>query len=311
MNEKIILSPSPHIFEKSTTKMLMKDVLIALLPITLASIYFFRIRAVIVLATCVISCVMAEYLFQKLMKRKVAIGDYSAVVTGMLLAFVLPPATPFWVCTVGSVVSIILAKQIFGGIGYNIFNPALLGRAFLMAAFPTILTTWTNPITLDAITGATPLGLFKFEHQMTDYWKLFIGDVGGSLGETSCIVLLIGAAYLFYRKAIDYRTPVAYLSTVGAIAAIMHAINPSLYATPLFYLLAGGLFIGVFFMATDPVTTPVTKKGRWIFGIGCGVVTMVIRFWGGLPEGVMYAILFMNAFTPLINKLTRPKRFGT
>ncbi|NQT23129.1 MAG: RnfABCDGE type electron transport complex subunit D [Candidatus Omnitrophica bacterium] len=311
MDENIILSPSPHIFEKSTTKMLMKDVLIALLPITLASIYFFRIKAVIVLVTCVISCVMAEYLFQKLMKKRITIGDYSAVVTGMLLAFVLPPATPFWVCVVGSIVSIILAKQIFGGMGYNIFNPALLGRAFLMAAFPTILTTWTNPITLDAVTGATPLGLFKFEHQMTGYWNLFIGDVGGSIGETSVIALLIGAAYLFYRKAIDYRTPVAYLATVGAMAAIMHAINPSLYATPIFYLLAGGLFLGAFFMATDPVTTPVTKKGRWIFGIGCGVVTMVIRFWGGLPEGVMYSILLMNAFTPLINKLTRPKRFGT
>jgi len=244
------------------------------------------------------------------MKKRITIGDYSAVVTGMLLAFVLPPATPFWVCVVGSIVSIILAKQIFGGMGYNIFNPALLGRAFLMAAFPTILTTWTNPITLDAVTGATPLGLFKFEHQMTGYWNLFIGDVGGSIGETSVIALLIGAAYLFYRKAIDYRTPVAYLATVGAMAAIMHAINPSLYATPIFYLLAGGLFLGAFFMATDPVTTPVTKKGRWIFGIGCGVVTMVIRFWGGLPEGVMYAILFMNAFTPLIDHIVVTLKYG-
>ena len=245
------------------------------------------------------------------MKKKVTINDYSAFLTGILLALVLPPAIPFWACIVGSFVSIILAKQIFGGLGLNIFNPALLGRAFLMAAFPTYLTTWTNPITLDAVTTATPLGLFKFEHVITSNMNLFLGNIPGSLGETSAIALLIGALYLFLKKVIDYRISFAYILTVILISQTTHLINPQNYAPLGFHIFAGGLMIGAFFMATDPVTSPYTKKGRWIFGIGCGIITMVIRLWGGLPEGVMYSILLMNAVTPLINKATRPKRYGT
>ena len=179
-----------------------------------------------------------------------------------------------------------------------------------MAAFPTLLTKWSNPLILDAVTGATPLGLFKFEHILTDYAPLFIGKVSGSLGETSAVALIIGGIYLLFKKIIDYRIPTAYISTIAVISFIIHSINPSLFAPVLFHILAGGLLLGAFFMATDPVTSPVTKKGRWVFGIGCGVVTMLIRIWGGLPEGVMYSILLMNAFTPLINRVTRPRRYG-
>ncbi len=311
MENRFILSPSPHIFTKTTTPKIMKDVIIALLPAAFASIYFFRLRAIILLATCVISCVVSEYIFEKLMKKKVTIGDYSAVVSGILLAFILPPAVPFWICIIGSLVAIILTKQIFGGLGSNIFNPALLGRAMLVAAFPAFLTTWSKPLTLDVITGATPLGLSKFEHILTGYWDLFIGNVPGSLGETSALALILGAIYLFCKKVIDYRIPVAYILTVAITGFVTNSVNPSLYPPLIFHIFAGGLLLGAFFMATDPVTSPVTKKGRWIFGIGCGVITMVIRLWGGLPEGVMYSILLMNAFTPLLNKITRPRRYGT
>lgn len=311
MENRFILSPSPHIFSETKTPKIMKDVIIGLLPAAFASIYFFRLRAVILLATCIISCVAFEYIFEKLMKRKTTIGDYSAVVTGILLAFILPPTVPFWICIIGSLVAIILAKQIFGGLGSNIFNPALLGRAMLMAAFPTFLTTWSKPLTLDVITGATPLGLSKFEHILTDYWSLFIGNVPGSLGETSALALILGAIYLFCRKVIDYRIPVAYILTVAIIGFVTNSADPSAYPPPGFHIFTGGLLLGAFFMATDPVTSPVTKKGRWVFGIGCGVITMVIRLWGGLPEGVMYSILLMNAFTPLLNKITRPRRYGT
>ena len=306
----LILSASPHIHSNRSTKAIMLDVIIALIPAMIASLYFFRMRSVIIISSCVISSVLFEFIYQKGFKKTVTIGDLSAVVTGILLALILPPALPIWVCVLASGISIILAKQIFGGLGFNIFNPALLGRAFLMAAFPAMLTTWTNPITLDAVTKATPLGLHKFEGLMTGYGDLFIGNISGSLGETSAIAILIGAAYLVIRKVIDLRIPVAYLITVVLISTITNIIDPKLYAPALFNILAGGFMIGAFFMATDYVTTPITKKGRWVFGIGCGLVTMIIRLWGGLPEGVMYSILFMNAFTPLINRVTMPKRYG-
>lgn len=311
MENNFILSPGPHVYNKPTTKTMMRDVIIGLIPAAVMAVYFFRIQAVIVLASCIISCVAFEYIFQKITRKNVNINDYSAALTGALLAFILPPATPVWTCIIGSFVAIVLSKQIFGGLGCNIFNPALLGRAFLMAAFPTILTTWSEPFTLDAVSGATPLGLFKFEYILTDYWKLFIGNVSGSLGETSALALIAGGAYLFYKKIIDYRIPAAYFLTVVIISFITHLINPKIYAPVLFHVLAGGFLIGAIFMATDPVTSPVTKKGRWIFGIGCGAITMIVRFWGGLPEGVMYSILLMNAFTPLINRMTKPKQYGT
>jgi len=288
----------------------MKTVLKALVPVVAVSLFFFRWYAFNVIVVSVISCVMIECVFQKLRRRRVKIGDMSAVVTGVLLALVLPPSIPLWMVFLGGVLAIGLGKEIFGGIGQNIFNPALLARAFLMAAFPVALTTWTSPISLDAMATATPLGLEKFNHVVTPAYQMFLGNIGGSLGETSALALLLGGGYLLWRKIIDYRVPIAYIGTVIIFSGIAHLAAPDQYASPLFYVFAGGLLIGAIFMATDPVTSPVTAGGRWIFGIGCGLVTMTIRIWGGLPEGVMYSILFMNACTPLINRVVRPKRFG-
>jgi electron transport complex protein RnfD len=266
---------------------------------------------VIVLSVSVVSCVIFEAAFRLLMKKQIAVKDLSAVVTGVLLALVMPPSLPVWACVLGSLVAIGLAKELFGGLGYNIFNPALLGRAFLMAAFPAYLTRWTSPITLDAVTTATPLGLVKFEQNLTvNYWDLFTGNIPGSLGETSAAMLMLGGIYLLIRKAIDWRIPLSYIATVVATGAVANAIAPGTFPTALFHVLAGGLLIGAIFMATDPVTSPITRSGRWLFGVGCGVITMVIRLWGGLPEGVMYSILLMNALTPIINRTTRPRRYG-
>ncbi len=310
--EKFYISPGPHIFKKESTKKMMKDVVIALIPAVIASIYFFRVRAVIVLLASAISCVGFEAFFQIAMKKKVTIFDWSAVVTGILFALIMPPSLPLWTCVLGGLVCIGLGKQLFGGLGHNIFNPALLSRAFLMAAFPTYLTKWNAPITLDAVTTATPLGMVKFEHNLTmNFSDLFTGNVSGSIGETSAIALLIGGAYLLAKKVIDWRIPTAYTATVLVIAYVTNLVAPDKYAGMLFHVLAGGFLIGAIFMATDPVTTPVTKNGRWIFGIGCGLITMIIRLWGGLPEGVMYSILLMNAITPIINRTTRPRRYGT
>ncbi len=307
---KLALSVSPHIVSPMDTRFMMKGVVKALIPAIIASLYFFRWKAAGVMLVSLAGCVITEYLFQKLRKRKVKINDFSAVVTGLLLAMVLPPAIPLWMAFLGGVFAVALGKELFGGLGQNVFNPALLARAFLMAAFPVALTTWTHPITLDAMTGATPLGVAKFDHIMTPYLSLFIGNIGGSIGETSALAILLGLVYLLYNKIIDYRIPVAFIGTVALFGTVLYLIAPQKYMSPLFYVLAGGLLLGAVFMATDPVTTPVTAKGRWIFGIGCGVITMLIRLWGGLPEGVMYSILFMNAFTPLINRISRPGRFG-
>ena len=311
MKENLYLSPGPHIFSKNSTPKMMWDVIVALIPAVIASVYFFKMQAVVLLSVSVIACVVFEALTQMIMKRKVSVFDGSAVVTGLLLAMIMPPSLPVWTMILSAIIAISLAKQLFGGLGANIFNPALLGRAFLMAAFPAIMTTWTNPITLDAVTTATPLGMVKFAHNMSmDYKSLFMGNVSGSLGETSALALIIGGIYLLFRKTIDWRIPLSYIASVAGIGFITNSISPGSYAGGLFHILAGGLLIGAIFMATDPVTSPLTKKGRWIFGVGCGVITMIIRLWGGLPEGVMYSILLMNALTPLINRTTRPRRYG-
>ncbi|UCD55053.1 MAG: RnfABCDGE type electron transport complex subunit D [Candidatus Omnitrophota bacterium] len=310
--ENLYISPGPHIFSKESTPGLMKDVIIALVPAIFASIYFFKVKAFILLLVSIVSCVVFEAAIQFLMKRKIAISDCSAIVTGILFAMVMPPSLPIWVCILGCFVAIGLAKQLFGGLGFNIFNPALLARAFLAAAFPTFMTRWNHPLSLDAVTGATPLGLVKFSHNLDiNYRDLFIGNVSGSLGETSALALVIGGLYLLIKKAIDWRIPLGYIGTVFIISFLTNLISPDIYAGGLFHILAGGLLIGAIFMATDPVTSPVTKTGRWVFGIGCGAVTMVIRLWSGLPEGVMYAILLMNALMPLLNRMTRPRRYGT
>ncbi len=310
MKDNFVISSFPHIFDKRNVPQIMWGVVLALLPAVAASIYFFRQRAVMLILACVFASVITEALFQKIRRKTLTLNDGSAVVTGLLLALVLPATLPLWMAVLGTVVAVSLGKQIFGGLGYNIFNPALIGRAFLMASFPVFLTTYCAPYTLDAISSATPLGLMKFEGIFTPLGNLFLGDVSGSLGETSSLALILGGLYLLYKKYIDWRIPLGLLSTVIVFTAIVWLVEPASNPSPLFHLFSGGLMLGVWFMATDPVTTPITKKGRWIFGAGCGVLLIIIRLWGGLPEGMMYSILLMNAFTPLINRYTKPRVFG-
>ncbi|MFH1798566.1 MAG: RnfABCDGE type electron transport complex subunit D [Candidatus Omnitrophota bacterium] len=307
---KLILNISPHIFSPVDTRKMMKGVIKALIPVICASLYFFRVQAFILISVTVFSCVLTEYLLQKLRGKEIKIRDFSAVVTGLLLALVLPPAIPLWMAVVGGIFAIALGKEIFGGLGLNIFNPALLARAFLMAAFPVALTTWTNPVGVDAVTRATPLALAKFDNIITPHAVLFWGKISGSLGETSAAALLLGLGYLLFRKIIDYRIPAAYITTVVVVSFISGLFVSANSLSPLFHILSGGLLLGAVFMATDPATSPITSKGRWIFGVGCGLVTMTIRLKGALPEGVMFSILFMNAVTPLINRFSRPRRFG-
>ncbi len=306
----LLISSSPHIFSNLSVQKIMWNVAIALLPAVLVSLWLFRIKALMLIIVCVLTSIIAEVLFLKLRKKTISISDGSAVVTGLLLAMVLPPSIPLSLAALGAVVSIVIGKQVYGGIGQNIFNPALVGRAFLMAAFPAMMTKWINPFSLDAVTTATPLGLFKFSHTFVSLKELFIGTVPGSLGETSVLALVIGGIYLFSKGYADWRPSVAIFVGITLFSSILYIIDSG-FGSPLFHLLSGGVVLGSLFMATDPVTSPVTSKGKWIFGIGIGIIIMVIRIWGGLPEGVMYSILLMNAFTPSINKICRPKRFGT
>jgi electron transport complex protein RnfD len=293
----------------------------SLLPPIGGAIYFFGMNAARVLLLAMVTCVLTEYIF--LVSRRKnwkTIFDGSALITGILLALTLPPGLASSHVVIGAFVSIALGKQVFGGLGYNIFNPALVGRAFLQAAFPVALTTWIPPLPargLDAVTFATPLAKFKFSpatmpmaDRLTDVGELFLGYVGGCLGETSSFLLLVGAAILLVRGYINWRIPAGILLTVFLLTGILHWTNPERVAPPLFHLLAGGLLLGGFYMATDMVTSPVTRLGTWIYAVGIGVLIVLIRVQGGLPEGVMYAILFMNAFVPIMNRYTRPRIFG-
>ena len=304
---KLIVSGSPHLSAKSDTARLMRQVIIALLPAIAASIFFFRLRAVFLISNCVITAVITELIINKIRKTPLTLGDYSAGLTGLLLALILPPSISWYGASLGSIFAIVAGKHIFGGLGSNIFNPALIARAFLMAAYPKMLTTFIAPI--DSLTCATPLALRKFSHELTPWLNLFWGNVSGSLGETSAVCLIIGGLYLLFQRIADWRIPLTLLLGVMVISLAGYIQN-SMNGSIIFHLFSGGLLMGAFFMATDPVTTPITKKGRYIFGIGCAIVIMAIRYFSGLPEGVMYSILFMNAFTPLINQYTRPKRFG-
>ena len=306
----LTVSPAPHSRGSITTRRIMREVIVALLPIMLASIYFFRWPAVKLIAVCIGGCIITEIIFQKIRGKKLSISDGSVVITGLLLAFILPPNLPWGAAILGAVVAVGLGKQIFGGLGLNIFNPALIGRAFLTAAFPVLLTRYVQPYTLDAITEATPLGLMKFEGIATPLVKLFLGNTSGSLGETSRLAIILGGGYLLIKRYIDWRIPLAIIIAVAIGGGAFWLIQPAQYPSPLFHLLAGGLMLGAFFMATDPVASPMTKKGRWIFGIGIGILVVVIRLFGGLPEGVMYAILIMEAAVPLINRISRPRVFG-
>ncbi len=319
-----IISGSPHVHSGRTSKKIMYDVIIALTPALLAAIYIFGTKALILIVTTVLSCVVFEYTIQKyLMKTRVSVADGSAVVTGVLLAFNLPSNLPIWMVIVGSLVAIGIAKMSFGGLGFNIFNPALVGRVFLLISFPVQMTTWPKVAkqTADAVTGATPLGLIKeglnYGETMTEITSklptnldLFLGTVGGSLGEISAVALLIGAAYLFIRKIISWHIPVIVLATMAVITGVFWLIDPEQYVNPLIHILSGGAILGAFFMATDYVTSPMSAKGKIIFAIGVGTITVVIRLFGAYPEGVSFAILIMNAFVPLINTYFKPRRFG-
>ncbi|BDU49696.1 RnfABCDGE type electron transport complex subunit D [Haliovirga abyssi] len=310
MNKKLRVSPSPHIRTKETVENVMWDVVIALTPAILAAIYFFRLGAVKVLSVSIITAVVSEAIAQKLMGRKIQIKDGSAIITGILFAFVVPPTLPWWITMIGAGVSIILGKMVFGGLGHNVFNPALIGRAFLLASWPVAMTSW---IGVDGKAGPTILGVLKehgfskvldmFGNQGAMYTKLFLGNVGGSLGETSVLALLIGAGYLLYKKQITWHTPVVYIGTVFVLMWIFGQ-------DPLMEIMSGGLILGAFFMATDMVTTPYTSKGKILFGLGAGILVVWIRLKGGYPEGVAYSILLMNGVTPLINMYTRPRIFG-
>ncbi|MDD5069386.1 MAG: RnfABCDGE type electron transport complex subunit D [Candidatus Omnitrophica bacterium] len=305
----LINTSSPHLRQKLNTRDVMLNVIIALIPAVIASLVLFRFKALFLIAVCVVCCVLTEEAVTRIRNKPSAVPDLSAALTGLLLALILPPSTRWYAAVLGSVFSILVAKHLFGGIGSNIFNPALIGRAFLMVAYPKMLTTFVEPFAVDVVTKATPLALHKFSNQVVSTFDLFFGTVSGSLGETSAVCLIVGGLYLLIRKIADWRIPLSMLVSASVFSFIFYCLDPS-RGTVFFHLFSGGMLIGAFFMATDPVTTPVTKLGRYVFGVGCGLLVMTIRYFGGYPEGVMYSILFFNALTPLINRCTKPRRFG-
>lgn len=313
--ELLTISTSPHIKDKDSVPRIMWTVVISLIPAVFAGTYAFGFRALWIMLIGTISAVATEALFQKIIKKQIAIYDGSAVVTGLLLAMVIPPGVPLWMPVIGSFCSIALAKIPFGGLGYNIFNPALIGRAILLASFPVAMTTWQLPLSMqnaDSITGATTLALIKggqFAH-IQPVWDLFIGKSGGSIGETSELALLIGAILLLIKRYITWHIPVSFVGTVALVFGLKELIGDKNFIMIPIEILSGGLILGAFYMATDMVTSPQTKTGGIIFGAGSGIITCVIRVHGGYPEGVCYAILLMNAFTPLIDRYVKPKRFG-
>ena len=315
--DKLIISPSPHIHGGDSIEKNMRGVILALMPALLVGFYFFGFGALIVTLTSVISCVLFEYLIQRFMlKTKPTIHDGSAIVTGVLLAMNLPANIPFWMVILGALFAIGVAKMSFGGLGNNPFNPALAGRVFLLISFPVAMTTWPVPsplsITyLDAATGATPLSTLKGSHaEILLLLDLLTGNMGGSLGEVSAVAILLGLVYLLVRKIITWQIPMSILLTVAVFTGILYLANPEEFASPTFHLLTGGLMLGAVFMATDYATSPMNKRGMVIYGVGIGVITVVIREFGAYPEGVSFAILIMNAFTPLINHYIKPRRFA-
>jgi len=343
----LTISGSPHIHGEQNVKKIMWGVVIALLPAMLVSFWYFGIDAIILTLTSIISCVLFEYLIQKLLfkNQSISITDGSAVITGILLAFNVPSNLPLWEIVIGSFVAIGVAKMAYGGLGKNPFNPALVGRVFLLISFPVDMTTWPVPrpfaTLVDAVTGPTALGVVKesfmkgstvseimhksdsisnllgngehlnnLQNFIPKYFDMFVGNMGGSLGEVSALAIIIGGIYMLIRKIISWHIPVSYIGTVMIFTYILWLINPEHYLNPLFHLLAGGLLLGAVFMATDMVTSPMTPIGMIVFGIGCGLLTSIIRIWGAYPEGVSFAILIMNAFVPLINKTFKTKTFG-
>ncbi len=308
---KLELSTSPHVHSRWSTKQAMWFVVLALLPAVISAVVFFGPYQLVILLTSVVFCFGTEFLIKKIRKRKISVEDGSAVITGLLLGLILPPNFSLSATAIGAVFSIAIGKEVFGGLGYNIFNPALVGRAFLQAAFPVAITTWTQPnFAVDTITSATPLAAFKFDKVVTQVQPMFLGNVGGSLGETSAIAILIGGIFLIAFGIVNYRVPVAMIIGMLIFGGLFWVIDPVKYPSPFFQVFSGGFLFGAIFMATDWVTSPITSKGMWIFGISISILVVMIRLFGGLPEGVMYAILIMNALVPTINRYTRPRVFG-
>ncbi len=327
MNKLITVAPSPHVFGEHSVRKIMLGVIISLIPALFCSVYYFGWGAVIVILVSVITCVITEFLIQKfLIKGDLTITDGSAIVTGLLLAFNLPGNLPVGIIILGAVVSIGVGKMTFGGLGNNPFNPALVGRVFLQISFPVQMTTWPlplgfNTIYTDAATGATALGILKeglrngdqmsqIIEELPSYKDLFLGHIGGSLGEIAGVALLLGMGYLLVKKIITWHIPASIIITVVLFTGILWLVNPEKNADPLFHLLSGGILLGAIYMATDYVTSPMIPAGMWIYGIGIGIITVLIRVLGAYPEGVSFSILIMNAFVPLINRYVKPKRFG-
>jgi len=327
--KKLIISPAPHTHSKENTQRMMLDVIIALLPAYLVSVYFFGLGALSVAAVAIISCILLEYAIERwIMRRSSSVNDLSAVVTGLLLAMNLPSNIPWWIVFSGAVVAIGVAKMSFGGLGQNLFNPALVGRVFLLVSFPVQMNSWPHPTAVwsgvDAATGATPLAIIKeglangetIEQIMSSsgydfsYWHLLFGKIGGSLGEISALALLLGFAYLLIRRVIRPHIPLAIFGTVIAFGGIFWLADSQHYTDPIFHLLTGGMLLGAIFMATDYVTSPMNPKAMIIYGVGIGLLTMLIRIFGSYPEGISFAILIMNATVPLLNQYIKPKRYG-
>ena len=320
---RFLVSSSPHLHDGQSIAGIMKLVIVALLPASLFSIYIFGLHALRVIVLAVASALIFEALSQRIMRRPVRIKDYSAALTGLLLALNLPATSPWWLVVVGSFFAIVVAKQIYGGLGYNPFNPALVGRVVLLISFPVQMTArWVSPSRwgMDAVTTATPLGRIKesllsqghIDLNLTqqEWLDLLLGNRAGCLGEVSVVLLLAGGIFLIAKRVISWHAPFAFIGTVWILTGIFHLVDPSRYADPSFHIITGGLFLGAFFMATDYVTSPITSKGILIFGAGCGLITVVIRLFGAYPEGVSFAILLMNAVTPLIDRYVKPKVFG-
>ncbi|RPG36996.1 MAG: RnfABCDGE type electron transport complex subunit D [Muricauda sp. TMED12] len=331
LKKTLDISSSPHIYKGRSTNEIMKNVVWALLPVVFFSVYSFGLNALLVIATATFASVLTEHVLCRLSKKETTIGDYSAVITGLLLGLTLPPSFPLWMAFIGGIIGIALGKYIFGGLGYNVFNPALVARAVLQAAFPVAITTWhpafltdrfssiaSSVFTLpfmepkfDVISGATPLSAFKFDGVTTSTAELAFGQVSGSAGETCAVIIILGGIYLIARNMMNWRIPAAVLLSAFVLSGILYSINSELYPSPWFMLFSGGLMLGAVFMATDMVSSPITPIGLWIYGGIIGILTIVIRVWGGLSEGVMYSILLANAISPHIDSIIKNRVYGT
>ncbi|MCR4965022.1 MAG: RnfABCDGE type electron transport complex subunit D [Bacteroidales bacterium] len=320
MNKLLNVSGSPHVHGGDSVQKIMLSVIIALIPAFIVSIFYFGLPVIILTLVSVGSCVLFEYLIQRfIMKVPTTISDGSAVVTGLLLAFNVPANLPIWMMVVGALVAIGIAKMPFGGLGHNLFNPALVARVFMLISFPVAMTTWPVPTPIwgfaDAVTGPTPLGILSEGSavnmgEMPRYVDMLVGQMGGSFGEVSAIALLIGAIYLLWKRVITWHIPVSFILTVFIFSGIFYLIDPTQYASPFFHVLTGGLLLGAFFMATDMVTSPTSPSAMLVFGAGCGLITIIIRLFGAYPEGVSFSILLMNACVPLLNRWLRPRTYA-